>query len=162
MHRYVALVHRSKTGTFGISFPDFPGCISAGPSFEAAVDGGADALSFHVEGMISDGEKIPQPRGLERIRTDPEFAEDLEGAVVALVPLLPPRGKPERVNVSLDGNLLAAIDRKAEELGLTRSALLAEGARVMLEAPAPQKAARAAKTQPSVRRKTVRREQPRQ
>ena len=161
MRRYIALVHAGKRRTYGVSFPDIPGCIAAEAGFEAAVESAAQALRFHVEGMIEDGEKIPEPRSLEQIRADPEFAEELEGAVVALVPLLPPRGKPERVNISLDGNLLVAIDRKAAELGLTRSALLAEGARMVLETPARQKAARAAKTRPSVRRKTVRRGQPR-
>lgn len=161
MRRYVALVHAGKRGSYGVSFPDFPGCIAAEAGFEAAVESAARALRFHAEGMIEDGETIPGPRSLEQIRVDPEFADDLEGAIVALVPLLPPRGKPERVNVSLDSNLLAAIDRKATELGLTRSALLAEGARAMLETPAPHKAARAAKTRPSVRRKTVRRGPPR-
>ena len=88
MRRYVALVHAGKRRTYGVSFPDFPGCIAAEAGFEGAVESAARALRFHVEGMIEDGEKIPEPRSLEQIQADPEFAEELEGAVVALVPLL--------------------------------------------------------------------------
>jgi len=88
MRRYIALVHAGKRRTYGVSFPDIPGCIAAEAGFEAAVESAAQALRFHVEGMIEDGEKIPEPRSLEQIQADLEFAEELEGAVVALVPLL--------------------------------------------------------------------------
>lgn len=53
MSRYIALIHRGETGSWGISFPDFPGCISAADrsSFPDIVDRGAEALRFHVAGL---------------------------------------------------------------------------------------------------------------
>jgi predicted RNase H-like HicB family nuclease len=133
----VALLHKDSTGGYGVSFPDFPGCISAGDTWESGVDNAVQALRFHTEGMIADGQTVPDPRSLDELRQDPESAEDFRDAVVTLIPLLPPRGKQERVNVSLDGNLLREIDKAADAQGLTRSSFLAEGARLLLGIGSP-------------------------
>jgi predicted RNase H-like HicB family nuclease len=135
MNSYIALIHRGESGSWGISFPDFPGCVSAADSFEDVMAQGAAALRFHVEGMLEDGDAIPVARSLEALQTDPEFAEDFEGATVALLPLLPPRDTPMRVNVVLDSNLLARIDETADQLGLNRSEFLAESARWLILNP---------------------------
>ena len=34
---YIALVHKDKDTSYGVSFPDVPGCISAGDTFEEAM-----------------------------------------------------------------------------------------------------------------------------
>ena len=98
MSRYIALIHRGKTGSWGISFPDFPGCISAADRSSARdiVDRGARALRFHVAGLREAGMAIPKPRTVENLRADAEFADDFADAIVALVPLLPQRGGPSR------------------------------------------------------------------
>ena len=138
MQRYIALVDREErkgSALWGVSFPDFPGCVAVGDSFQDAVDSAAEALRFHVEGMLADGLSIPDARELESVAADPEWAEDLRGAAVTcLVPLLPPSKAPERVNISMDGGLLREIDSAAEALGSTRSGFLAEAARDRLEA----------------------------
>src|SRR5579871_4203882 len=134
MRRYVALLHPDQDGGYGVSFPDFPGCISGGDDWEDAAAQAAQALRFHVEGMIEDGEKIPDPRGIDDLYEDPETAKWMTGAVAFLVPLLPPRGKAERLNISLDSNLVRVIDDAAEQLGMTRSAFLAEAAVQLVDA----------------------------
>ena len=63
--RYVAFLHDDDEPGFGISFPDFPGCVSDGDTVDDALRRGAEALSVHVEGMLADGEPIPQPRPLQ-------------------------------------------------------------------------------------------------
>ncbi len=130
---YVALVH-GKPGAYGISFPDFPGCVSAGASVDLAIQRGTDALHFHMEGMVEDGEPIPAPSAVEDIRTNRELAGDLREAIITLVPVVTPVGKPMRINVSLDEGLVSAIDKAAEKAGQTRSGFLAEAARRALKA----------------------------
>ena len=68
MEYYVALVHKERGSSYGVSFPDFPGCIAVADSYEGAVEQAAEALAFHAEGMLQDGEGIPAPRSLEQIR----------------------------------------------------------------------------------------------
>jgi predicted RNase H-like HicB family nuclease len=136
MRRYVALLDQDRTGGYGVAFPDFPGCTSAGDTLTEAIDQGAQALRMHVEGMIEDGETIPEPRSAEALRQRQGWW-DFAGAIVALVPLLPPSVGVERLNISLDRSLVREIDRAAKSLGMSRSAFLAAGAeRLLVDAAA--------------------------
>ncbi len=130
MTHVVALIHE-ENGSYGIAFPDFPGCISGGASLDEAVERGSATLAFHVAGMIEDGEPLPQIRSLSELRSDPDFVADAADAILAAVPL-ETAGKSVRVNISLDERLLTAIDRAAEAAGKTRSSFLAEVAKSRL------------------------------
>lgn len=127
MH-YQAFIHHDDAG-FGVSFPDFPGCIAQGDTLEAALQSAREALAFHVEGMQEDGEAIPAPRSADAIAADAGLAAWREGASLAYVPLLLDRGSPKRVNISVDPGLLDAIDAAARARGMNRSAFLASAAR---------------------------------
>ena len=78
--RYIALIHGDNEPDFGISFPDFPGCVSDGDTEEEAIRRGREALTFHIENMAEDGERIPPPRACSEIEASPDMAEWLEGA----------------------------------------------------------------------------------
>ena len=41
--------------------PDLPGCVSAGKSRKDIKKNIKEAIEFHIEGMILDGEMIPDP-----------------------------------------------------------------------------------------------------
>ena len=130
--RYVAFIHRDDTG-YGVSFPDFPGCVSVGDTLDDAVRQACEALAFHVDGLCDDGEPIPPPRSIDAIKADPELADWRRGADIVLIPLLLDRGSSKRVNVSLDRGLLEAIDDEAKQRRMTRSAFLATAARNEIE-----------------------------
>ena len=85
MAGYIALVHKDAGTSYGVSFPDVPGCISAGDSFEQAVGNAAEALAGHFAAMKADGDPIPAPRSFEALKRDPEFAEDSADAIVTMV-----------------------------------------------------------------------------
>jgi predicted RNase H-like HicB family nuclease len=127
--RYVAFVHKDPDSAYGISFPDFPGCISVGDTMDDVIANGTKALGFHVRGMEADGDTIPEPHSLEEIINNAEFAEELAEASIALVPLVRDLGSTTRINVSLDLGLLKAIDDEARSRGQTRSAFIASAAR---------------------------------
>jgi predicted RNase H-like HicB family nuclease len=127
--RFVAFIHTDGDGGFGISFPDFPGCISDGDTVEAALARGEAALAFHVQGMREDGLTVPAPRPVDAVLADLDLAEWRAGAQIAHVALIVDRGSPKRVNVSLDPGLLEAIDHEAQRRGMTRSAFLSSAAR---------------------------------
>ena len=127
--RYVAFIHHEADKGYGISFPDVPGCVSIGRTADEAVRQGCEALSFHFDGLLSDGDSVPTPRTIEEIKADDSLAEWRNGAYLVLVPLLLDRGSSKRVNISIDPGLLDAIDEEAEARGMTRSAFLASAAR---------------------------------
>lgn len=91
MAGYLALVHKDEGTSYGVSFPDVPGCISAGDTLEEALDNAAAALGGHLALMAADGEPLPRPRSFEAIRRDPSLADDLSDAIVSFVRLDEPR-----------------------------------------------------------------------
>lgn len=70
--RYVALVHKDGDSSYGVHFPDFPGGVSAGNTIDEAVANAVEALSFHVQGIVADGDPIPTP-----VRSNPSAATNL-------------------------------------------------------------------------------------
>ncbi len=133
MKRYVALVHHEAGSAYGVSFPDFPGCVSAGDTFDEAISNAVEALWAHVDLMHEDGDVIPEPRDLQDIRAAKQDWVDFDNAVVTLVPLMQPAGKPMRLNISLDEELVKTIDLAAANRGMTRSGFLADAARRVIQ-----------------------------
>jgi predicted RNase H-like HicB family nuclease len=125
MRYYIALLHKEPKSDYGVSFPDLPGCITAGRTLDEARAMAVDALALHLQGMIEDGSAIPEPSSLEAIMADP----DNRDGVVTLIPAPSMDGPGVRVNVILPENLLTEIDRHVENHGLTRSGFLAEAAK---------------------------------
>jgi predicted RNase H-like HicB family nuclease len=126
----IAIVHE-EAGVYGASFPDLPGCIAAGDSLDEAMQRGAAAAAAYINSLIEDGEPIPVLRTLDQLKADPTFREDAEDGMIVGLPIDLP-GKAVRVNVSLDENLVGAVDRAAERAGLSRSAFLAAAAKAKL------------------------------
>jgi predicted RNase H-like HicB family nuclease len=77
---YIALVHKDSDSDYGISFPDFPGAVTAARSLDEALARAGEALALHVEGMAEDGEPIPPPSGFA------EVIKDNPDAMTVLVP----------------------------------------------------------------------------
>lgn len=74
MTGYVALLRKQADSDFGVEFPDFPGCITAGVTLEDARRMATEALLLHVEGLIEDGNPIPEPSRLDEILFDPDHS----------------------------------------------------------------------------------------
>jgi predicted RNase H-like HicB family nuclease len=127
MAAYIALIRKEPDSDYGVDFPDFPGCITAGRTLEEARRMAAEALELHVEGMSQDGEAIPAPSSLDEIMAD----EHNRDAVAFLVDVAAQAPKAVRVNVTLPEDLLEAIDRATTN----RSRFLAEAARAKLREP---------------------------
>lgn len=127
-----ALIHE-EDGAFGASFPDFPGVVTSAKSADDAIRKASEALSFHVAGMVEDGDPLPMPRCLAELQADADFREAARGAVVAIIPFdLPTRAV--RINVTMEEGLLGSVDRAARAAGQSRSAFLAEAARWRIRA----------------------------
>ena len=124
MQQYIGLIHKERESDYGVSFPDFPGCVTAGRDLDDARSMAEEALTMHIEGLLEDGEAIPAPSSLEAIMADPEN----QGGVVILVAA---RFAPKtvRVNMTLPEDVLQQLDRYAESHGYTRSGFLAAAAK---------------------------------
>ena len=121
MANYIAIVHKEAKTDFGVSFPDFPGCITAGQTVDEAKDLAQKALALHVRGIIEDGYKLPAPSKLEDIMADADYADAVAYLVVSI-----PDTKPRtvRVNITLPEMTLKQIDAAAKKRGMSRSSFL--------------------------------------
>ncbi len=124
MPSYIALMRKEADSDYGVDFPDFPGCVTAGRTLDEARRMAAEALDLHLEGMAADREPLPQPSSLDSIMSDPGQHE----AVAFLVDARLGPAKAVRINVTLPADLVAEIDRRTSN----RSKFLADAAQSKL------------------------------
>ena len=48
MTDYIALIHKEPGSDYGVSFPDFPGCVTAGRTLDEAKREAFDALALQL------------------------------------------------------------------------------------------------------------------
>ncbi|ABE61457.1 protein of unknown function UPF0150 [Nitrobacter hamburgensis X14] len=130
MRQFIALIHKDADSDYGVSFPDLPGCVTAGTTLDEARDMAAEALALHLEGMAEDGEGVPEPASLEEVMADPVNRDGVAVLVAAPAPAV----KSVRINVTLPADVLEQIDRHAASEGFTRSGFLAHAAKKALAA----------------------------
>ena len=125
MANYIAIVHKDLKSDFGISFPDFPGCITAGKNIDEAKDMAQEAITLHVKGMLEDGEQLPTPSKLEDIMADPDFADAIAYLVVEVPDI---KSRTIRINITVPEMTLKQIDAAAKKVGMSRSSFLIHAA----------------------------------
>jgi len=59
--KYLIVIEETQTGYSAYS-PDLPGCVATGSTRAEVEREMQDAIEFHIEGLLSAGEKIPQAR----------------------------------------------------------------------------------------------------
>ena len=84
---YTGLVHKDPDSDYGVSFPDLPGCITAGRTVEEAREMAAEALALHLEGLAADGDEIPQPSPADAVAAHPDARDALAILVVEAMPI---------------------------------------------------------------------------
>ncbi|RVD13802.1 MAG: type II toxin-antitoxin system HicB family antitoxin [Mesorhizobium sp.] len=124
MKQYIGLIHKDADSDFGVSFPDFPGVITAGKDLDDARSMAEEALALHIEGLVEDGGAVPEPSSLEAVMAD----TDNRDGVAILVSAQTQTRKTVRINVTLSDDILQRIDAFAEAHGYTRSGFLAKAA----------------------------------
>ena len=83
---YIALVEKDPDSDYSVCFPDLPGCVTAGSTFEEAREWAAEVLALHLEGMAHDGDDIPAPSSADAILADPDSADAIALIVVEALP----------------------------------------------------------------------------
>ncbi len=129
MRAYIALIQKNAESDYGVSFPDLPGCITAGRTLDEAQALAGEVLGLHLEGVAQDGETAPEPSSLEAIMGD----TDNRDAVAILVPVKGLVARAVHVDVTLSEEVLARIDAAAEQRGMDRSGFLEQAAKRALE-----------------------------
>ena len=125
MRHYIALIHKDADSDYGVSFPDLPGCVTAGTTLDEARVFAEEALALHLAGLIEDGEAMPEPSSLETVMRD---GANREGVAV-LVAATGAAPRTVRVNITMPEDILARVDAAAEQRGMNRSGFLVHAAK---------------------------------
>jgi len=56
-----AVVIEEGPNNYSAYVPDLPGCISTGKTLAEIEKNIRDAIEYHIEGMIEDGDPVPEP-----------------------------------------------------------------------------------------------------
>jgi hypothetical protein len=83
----------------------------------------AEALALHIQGMIEDGDAVPEPSQLDAITDDAAK----HGAIAFMVKVDAPDATV-RVNITARENQIEKIDALAEAAGMTRSGYMVRAA----------------------------------
>lgn len=130
MTSFIGIIHKDKNSDFGVCFPDFPGCITAGKTLDDAMEMAREALRGHIEVMHEYGDALPQKSlSLEQAQKHP-FAKNANMFIAVDAPL---PAKPVRVNVMMDSNILQRIERITKN----RSAFINQAALNALQSQQP-------------------------
>ena len=57
---YIAYLHKDRGSDYGVSFPDFPGCVTFGQTFEEAQEKASEVLSLWIEELEAEHKAIPK------------------------------------------------------------------------------------------------------
>jgi hypothetical protein len=91
-----------------VVFPDLPGVVSAGVSYEDAIKNAHEILAY-----VAQTQKLPKSRTLSELeKTWEDWAEWKESYVFIATPIqvLPISTKAKRINIMIDEALLARLD----------------------------------------------------
>ena len=123
---YPVVIHKEKGSDYGVSVPDLPGCFSAGVSMQDALEAAREAIAAHIEGMLTDGDRVPPPESIDAHQRNPEYS----GGVWALVPVNFAKlsGKAKRINITFPERALPELDSCAKAIGESRSGFLLRAA----------------------------------
>ena len=61
MKKYAIIIEHGQNN-LSAYVPDLPGCISTGHTLEEINENISEAIQLYIEGLIEDGDPIPEPR----------------------------------------------------------------------------------------------------
>ena len=119
---YPIVIHKDRDSDYGVTVPDLPGCFSAGSTLDEALAMAKEAIELHLEGLIEDGQPVPQPGAIEAYKGKRAYRGGTWGIVSVDPASL--RINAKRINITVPQRVLDAVDRYASQRGETRSGLL--------------------------------------
>ena len=122
---YPAVLEKAEKKTFAVWLPDFPDCVAAGRTQDEAVEKAQARLSDIVDGLAEQDKEMPEPTAIDAIERPKNF---LAFVMISVAPPDP----SERVNVYLPKRLIAKVDARAADLGMSRSSFFGFALSVML------------------------------
>lgn len=131
---YPAFIVPVVEGGYAVMFPDIPEALSQGDTLDESLCMASDALSTCLEEYARTGKAMPDPTHPDQLAE--KLAEILKEdgidsgrhPLIQMIEAPDMDMRPVKLNISMTRGALAAIDKKAERLGMTRSGFLVKAA----------------------------------
>lgn len=82
--KFPVVLHKDADSEYGVIVPDVPGCFSAGHTAAQAFENVKEALSLHYEGLVADGEPLPQVHEVDAHIDNPDYAGGVWGWSISI------------------------------------------------------------------------------
>ena len=86
LRHYPIVIHKDPDSAYGVTVPDLPGCFSAGDTVEETLKHAREAIEFHMECLLLDGDPIPEPKDIAFHENNPEYADGQWESVAVILP----------------------------------------------------------------------------
>lgn len=128
--KFIVVLHTDDGNHYGVTVPDLPGCFSSGDNLDDALNNVREAIDFHVETLILDGEDIPVANKLTIHQANPDYANGVWAVVDVAVEKY--FGPPDKINITIPRMVLHRIDEYAKKHGQSRSSFMIEAAKAAM------------------------------
>lgn len=86
LRHYPIVIDKDPDSTYGVTVPDLPGCFTVGDTIEQALKQAREAIEFHMECLLLDGDPIPEPKDIAFHQNNPEYADGQWESVAVIIP----------------------------------------------------------------------------
>ncbi len=124
--KYPIVIHKDPGSSYGVTVPDLPGCFSGGDTLDEAMSAACEAIECHVEGIMMDGDPIPERKPMEVHVANPDFAGGIWAVVAVDISKL--SGKLTPFEVEMPDGVISAIDEAAARERESRSGFITRAA----------------------------------
>ena len=124
--KYPIVIHKDPGSSYGVAVPDLPGCFSGAETLDQVMSAACEAIECHLEGILMDGEPIPERKSMEGHVANPDFAGGIWAIVSVDVSKL--CGKLTQFDVEMPNGVIRAIDEAAARERESRSGFLTRAA----------------------------------
>lgn len=89
MHKqYPIVIDKDPDSDYGVTVPDLPGCYTFGDTIADVLTQAVEAVECHLEGMLLDGDPIPEPKDIAYHETNPEYVDGVWKTITIKFPEL--------------------------------------------------------------------------
>lgn len=112
-----------KDGSYGVFFPDLPGCTSGGETYEQAAINAHEALTGHIGLMIKDSDPLPEPTPINKLKIDDDIV------VADIIPIIIDqpddiKGDVESFTIFLSPDVIAKLLHLSQEKGMSLNQII--------------------------------------
>ena len=120
--KFPIVIHKDPESSYGVIVPDLPGCFSGGDSLEEALVSSKEAIVCHVQGILMDGQPMPEKKDISVHKKD----ELLAGGFWASVDVDVSKINVENValNIAVPSPILDLVDDIAAQDGESRAGVV--------------------------------------